>query len=340
MVLGSRGGCCPCLGTLPHPQLGHKPLPFPLPPSPPCLLPGCFLLTPGQAPKAGRVLVRTLRDTPACPLPGRAPVQQQHNVFSLGPSSCAGASPSLGIGEQRRRGGQAAGVGKESLKERLGWTKGRDWEGATWGGGEKGKWANSRPWESSCKAPRRRGMGGEEASAQGPQRYAVLHWDPAGTWLTNAMCPCREVQSCSRMAVLRSAGNNHASPCQFLASFFTSFLLPEKQTVNLQDHLAQWCLSLCVQSRMESVASRTLTSLLCFCSSIELFLSQWWSLPAFQRSQENLSVLFTLHPMMKTLKFIGLCSSSWRRRLRWPTGLCLGPAMRWTSWESSSSQQR
>lgn len=114
-----------CLGTLPHPQLGHRPLPFPLPPSPPCLLPGCFLLTPGQAPKAGRVLVRTLRDTPACPPPGRAPVQQQHNVFSLGPSSCAGASPSLGIGEQRRRGGQAAGVGKESLKERLGWMKGR-----------------------------------------------------------------------------------------------------------------------------------------------------------------------------------------------------------------------
>ena len=72
----------------------------------------------------------TLRDTPACPLPGRAPVQKQHNASSLRPRSCALASQSLGIGEQRQRGGQAAGMGKKSLKERLGWTKGRDRGGA------------------------------------------------------------------------------------------------------------------------------------------------------------------------------------------------------------------
>lgn len=119
-VLSSRWGCSPRLGAFPHPQPGHDPLPFPLPPSPPCLLPGCFLLTPGRAPKGRLVGAWTHRDTPACPLPGRAPVQKQHNVPSLRPHSCAVDSQPQGTGEQRRRGGQAAGMGKESLKERLG----------------------------------------------------------------------------------------------------------------------------------------------------------------------------------------------------------------------------
>lgn len=103
--------------------------------------------------------------------------------------------------------------------------------------------------------------------------YPVLHQAPAGTRLTNAVRLPGGAQPCSGMAVL-SAGNNRGSLCLFLTSLFTS-KLPEKQTLNLQDRLAQRWLCLCVQSRMEPLANRTLTSLLCFCSSIELFLSRW-----------------------------------------------------------------
>lgn len=119
--------------------------------------------------------------------------------------------------------------------------------------------------KASVKPPEGEGWGGEGASPWGPQCYPVLHRDPAGTGLTNAMHLPREVQPCLRMAVPRSAGNNHSSPCLFLASLlFTSLLLPEKQTLNLQHRLAQRWFCLCVQSRMEAVANRTLTSLLCF----------------------------------------------------------------------------